>query len=365
MSRRSPISLDRATTTETLEASGILLYAGALLLLCPALIVGIALAADAARQPSAAAMAEYANRFLASLGPEQRSSASFSLQDRERFDWGYTPRRRRGIPFKQLTSEQRRLAKELVRSGLSEIGYRKATDIVRLESVLRELEGASRDPDLYFVSIFGTPSARGSWGWRLEGHHLSLNFTVVEGAVASPTPLFYGANPATVRTGALTGLRALAGEEDRARELLASLDGKQRERAIFQRSAPSEIVTGDAEKVDPLAPAGVPARDLTTPQRELLRKLVEEYICRMPEDVASERRERLERAGWEKIFFAWAGGSQSGQPHYYRLQGPTFLIEYDNTQNQANHIHTVWRDFEGDFGRDLLREHYRSTPHRR
>jgi hypothetical protein len=338
-------------------------YVAALLLVCPTLLVGISVAAGAGGLRSADAMADGANRFLAALTPEQRTRTLFSIDDKERFHWGFTPRSRRGIPIKDLRPNQRRLAHDFLRSGLSQAGYRKASDVIRLESVLRELEGPFRDSELYFFSVFGKPSEGSAWGWRVEGHHLSLNFTVGAGSEVATAPSFFGANPATVEGGALAGLRALAGEEDRARELLLSLDEKQRARALFTRTAPADILTGDAEKVDPQAPAGIPARDLAPQQRERLQKLLDEYLGRMPADVAAERLERLRSEGLEKIFFAWAGGAAPAQPHYYRLQGPTFLVEYDNTQNRANHIHTVWRDFEGDFGRDLLREHYRAAAH--
>ncbi len=347
------------------ERPGSLLAGAAvLLLLCPALLAAISLAAEVLRLRSAEQMAQAANRFLAALAPAQRAQALFPLEDPERFDWAFTPRSRRGVPLKDLDPAQRRLADELLQAGLSSSGYRKAADIMTLETVLREIEGSSsRDPDRYFFSVFGTPSAQSAWGWRFEGHHLSLNYTLAGGIAVSHTPSFFGANPATVRKGPLAGKRALAGEEDRARELLRSLDGRQRAAAVFRDVAPSEIVTGNAAKVDPVAPAGIAVADLEPPQRDLFGRLLEEYLSRMPEDIAGDRREKLRAAGFEKIRFAWAGGSEPGQPHYYRIQGPTFLIEYDDTQNGANHIHTVWRDFAGDFGRDLLREHYRSTPH--
>jgi hypothetical protein len=307
---------------------------------------------------SAAAMTEAANRFLSSLSAPQRAKAAIAFDDEERFDWGFTPRSRRGIPLKDLEPEQRRLARELLQSGLGPAGYRKASDVIELEGVLRGIEGSFRDPGLYYFSIFGTPGPDSLWGWRVEGHHLSLNYTVGRGIGISHTPSFFGANPATVRSGPLAGKRALAGEEDLARALLRSLDPGQRAKAIFRGAAPSDIVTGAAERVQPLAPAGIAAAALTASQADALRKLLDEYLSRMPDDVAALRLEKMRAAGIEKIFFAWAGGAEPGQPHYYRLQGPTFLIEYDDTQNDANHIHTVLRDFEGDFGRDLLREHY-------
>lgn len=338
--------------------------AAVLLVACPALLAAISLAAEALRLRSAEKMAEAADRFLAALAPAQRAQVLFPLEDPERFDWGFVPRSRRGLPLGRLDPGQRRLAEELLRAGLSASGYRKAADIMALETVLREIEDSSiRDPDLYFFSVFGAPSARSAWGWRFEGHHVSLNYTLDGGIAVSTTPSFLGANPATVRKGPLAGKRALAGEEDRARELLRSLEKRQRAAAVFRDVAPAEIVTGNAARVDPLAPAGIAVAELDAPQRELFGRLLDEYLSRMPPDLAAQREERLRAAGFEKIRFAWAGGFEPGQPHYYRIQGPTFLIEYDDTQNGANHIHTVWRDFAGDFGRDLLREHYRAVPH--
>jgi hypothetical protein len=318
----------------------------------------------AVRHHSAAGMAEAAKNFLDSLTPEQRAKATFAFGDEQRFDWHFIPRERKGIPFKELNEKERKLAHDFLKTGLSQRGYLKATTIISLELVLRALERSEhRDPELYFFSVFGTPSAKEPWGWRVEGHHLSLNFTVVKGTMVATTPSFFGANPAEVQEGPRKGVRALKGEEEIARELLLSLDEKQRAQALFEKTAPRDIVTGHAAKVDPLAPAGIGAGQLNPRQTELLKKLLDEYASNMPTDLASERLEKLQRAGFEKIHFAWAGSSERFQPHYYRIQGPTFLVEYDNTQNSANHIHSVWRDFDGDFGRDLLREHYRTSPH--
>lgn len=320
-----------------------------------------------ARMRSAAAMADAANKFLASLTPEQKAKASFNFTDEQRFDWHFIPRERKGVPLKDLNENQRKLAMEFMRSGLGASGYQKATTIMSLEPVLRELEGPNRkfprDPELYYFSIFGTPSAKAPWGWRVEGHHVSLNFTVAKGEMVSNTPLFFGANPAEVRQGERKGLRALAGEEDRARELILALDEKQRAVAIFDKAAPGDIITMNKVKADPLKPGGIAAGELNKQQKAMLEKLLDEYLSRMPQDISAERSKKLRDAGLDKIHFAWAGGVNKGDPHYYRIQGPTFLVEYDDTQNNANHIHTVWRDFNGDFGEDLLREHYQTTPH--
>jgi hypothetical protein len=320
-----------------------------------------------ARMRSAAAMAEAANKFLASLTPEQKAKATLDFADENRRDWTVVPRDRKGVPLKDLDENQRRLAMEFMKTGLGASGYQKATTIMSLEPVLAQLEGPNRrfprDPELYYFSIFGTPSPKTPWGWRVEGHHISIHFTIVKGEMLSNTPLAFGSNPAEVREGERKGLRALAGEEDRGRDLILALDEKQRAVAIFDQKAPSDILTLAKIKADPLKPEGIPAGQMNKQQKALLEKLIDEYLARMPQDVAAERSKKMRNAGFDKIHLAWAGGVNKGDPHYYRVQSPTFLIEYDNTQNNANHIHSVWRDFNGDFGEDLLREHYRTTPH--
>lgn len=320
-----------------------------------------------ARMRSANTMAEAANKFLASLKPEQKAKASFEFGDAQRFDWHFIPRERKGLPLKDLDENQRKLAMDFLKTGVGAAGFKKATTIMSLEPVLAEMEGPKRqfprDPALYFFSIFGTPSAKEPWGWRVEGHHVSLNFTVVKGELLSNTPLFFGANPAEIREGERKGLRALAEEEDKGRELIQSLDEKQLAIAIYDKTAPGEIVTSNKRKVDPLNPDGIAAGQLNKQQKALLEKLVDEYLSRMPKDIADERSKKLRDADFDKIHFAWAGGVNKGEKNYYRIQGPTFLVEFDDTQNNGNHIHSVWRDFNGDFGEDLLREHYQTTPH--
>ena len=236
-----------------------------------------------------------------------------------------------------------------------------------MEGILRDLEGPdrrlARDPDEYLVSVFGSPSASGTWGWRVGGHHLSLHFTVVGGAAVAGSPAFFGANPAEVREGPRAGLRPLGSQEDAARVLLMSLDAAQRTTAILSDVAPRDIVTGAELDISPLSPPGLRAGMLSAQQRTLLMDLIEVYTSHMADDLAAQRMERLHRAGLDGITFAWAGDVAPGGPHYYRVQGPTFLIEYDNTQNDANHIHSVWRDFEGDFGEDLLRQHMQDVHH--
>ncbi|HKX32984.1 MAG TPA: DUF3500 domain-containing protein [Blastocatellia bacterium] len=338
----------------------VLCLVGVLIFVTYSIVSGIA------HMRSGAAMAEGANKFLASLTPEQRAKAVFKFDDEQRFDWHFIPRPRKGLPLKELTTDQRQLAMEFMKTGLGSAGYQKATTIFSLEPILKELEkgsGPVRDPELYYFSVFGTPSAKNVWGWRVEGHHVSLNYTVVKGELISNTPLFFGANPAEVREGPRQGLRVLAGEEDKGRDLIRSLDEKQRAVAIYDQTAPKDMLTFNNRKADPLKPEGLAASQLNKEQKDLLNRLLEEYLSRMSQDVADERRKKVREAGIDTIYFAWAGGINRGDPHYYRLQGRTFLIEYDDTQNNANHIHTVWRDFNGDFGADLLQEHYKASPH--
>jgi len=312
-------------------------------------------------------MAAAANNFLASLDVGQKAKASFEFKADERSDWAFIPKERKGLTLKEMSAKQRLLARALLVSGLSKQGFEKATKIMSLESILAELEGAGRrfprEDDLYHVFIFGTPAAKGTWGWRFEGHHLSANFTIIEGKFFAATPSFYGSNPAEVLQGPRKGLRVLAGEEDKARELIKSLNAEQRKAAIFDSTAPKEIFTEAKRKVQPLEAKGIAAAKLTRKQRALLMDLIEEYVNRVRPELAGLDLKKIKKAGEGKILFAWAGGLEKGEGHYYRVQGPTFLLEYDNTQNNNNHIHAVWRDFENDFGEDLLRKHYQQHEH--
>jgi hypothetical protein len=312
-------------------------------------------------------MADAATKFLGSLKPEQATKASFKLKDDERQNWHFIPKARNGLPIKEMTEDQRKLAMKLLRSGLSDHGYGKATNIMSLETILRELEGPNsrmtRDPELYYISVFGKPDAKGTWGWRVEGHHLSVNYTIVKGEYVAGTPSFFGTNPAEVKSGPRQGLRALGDEEDRARELIKALSPEQREQAIFEKVALRDIVTMAEKRVKPLDQKGISAAKLGADQKQKLLALVKAYVERNRPELAKEDLRKINEAGIDKLYFAWAGGIEKGEGHYYRVQGPTFLLEYDNTQNNNNHIHAVYRDFENDFGEDLLRKHYQETPH--
>jgi hypothetical protein len=322
-------------------------------------------------------MTSAATAFLASLTPDQRAQATFDFASGERTRWNFIPPQafpRKGLTFKAMSEEQREKAQALLKTGLSQRGYMTATSIMDLESTLGALEGAARgagqraenfarEPLEYYVSIFGTPSPKDPWGWRVEGHHVSVRFTLAGGAVDVGAPSFFGSNPAEVREGPKKGLRILAHEEDPARALVTALDTSQRAKAIIQTSAPNDIVTNNKVDINPLSPVGISMAELTAAQKPMLMQVIEAYTSAMATDIAADRTNRLTKAGVEKIAFAWAGEIERGKKHYYRVQGPTFLIEFDNTQNDGNHIHSVWRDFSGDFGRDLLREHLRNVAH--
>jgi len=306
-------------------------------------------------------MAAAARAFLEALTPDQREVATTPFESDAREDWHYVPRSRAGLALGAMEEPQRALALAFVRSAMSARGYDKVARIVDLEPVLAAIEGPGaervRDSGRYHLLVAGTPEAHGTWAWRFEGHHLSLNITIVRGEAFAVTPSFFGANPAEIRSGPRRGERILAEEEDLGRALMLSLDERQRAVALIARVAPREIITGAARRVDPLAPPGIAATALGEAQQAALLALITTYLDRHRPDLAARDLERIRTAGFENIYFAWAGGLARGEGHYYRVQGPTFLLEYDNTQNGANHIHTVWRDFERDFGRDLLREH--------
>ena len=310
-----------------------------------------------------------AERVLAALPPAAREKVLRPFDDGDRLNWHYTPRSRNGVALKELDARGRDAVHALLKEGLSAAGYRKVVNIIELELVLREMEtfGLMRDPERYHLTIYGAPGSRDAWGWRFEGHHVSLNFTLAGDHVAVDAPSFLGANPANVPKGPRAGQRVLAAEEDEARALLISLSDAQRREAVFDTRTFGDIVTGNAEKVDPLAAVGVAASQLSEAQRAQLVKLIEVYARTFEPALADARMARVHEGGIENVRFGWAGAIERSRQHYYRVQGPLFLIEYDASQDGGNHVHTVWRDFNGDFGRDLLRQHYeaaRGTAHR-
>jgi uncharacterized protein DUF3500 len=326
----------------------------------------LSLPSGAARapEPAGSPMASAARAFLATLRPDLRAQALLPFGDADRANWRYVPGRRRGVNLKQMNSSERAAAHSLLKAGSSARGYEKAAGVIELEGILRDLEsfGWFRDPELYWFTIFGEPSDSAPWGWRFEGHHASLNFLSMRGEVAVSTPAFLGANPARVPKGPRAGWRLLPAEEDLARRLLASLTPGERARALLSERAPADILMGPGRRWPP-EPAGLPASELTAVQRETLMALVAEYARNARPEIAEARWKRIETAGVGKIRFAWAGSDAVGSGHYYRVQGPTFVIEYDNTQDRANHVHSVWRDLPADGGADLLRRHYEESPH--
>jgi len=312
-----------------------------------------------------AAIAGAAGAFLAALPADLQRTATFAFNDKERQNWHYVPRGREGVPLKGMPPPARAAAHELMKTSLSAAGYGKAVNVFRLEDVLRRLEtfGLNRDPDNYAFTVFGAPGPGAPWGWRLEGHHLSLNFTLVPGKPVAVTPAFFGANPAEVRSGSLQGLRTLAREEDLARTLANGTDARQRARMLIGGQSLGDIVSGPGRREQLTAFAGLPLAEMSGEQRALALRLVEEYARNMRAELAEAELRQLREAGVEQLHFAWAGPLERGKAHYYRLHGPTVLIEYDNTQNDANHVHSVWHDPKNDFGLDLLRAHYEGGHH--
>jgi hypothetical protein len=328
-------------------------------------LLGAGVGAMVAQPRPEESMAGAAKALIGTLDEAQLKKIRWPFDSEERFNWHFIPRERQGLSFKDMSEPQRKAALELLRAGLGEKGYSKAETIRSLENVLRAIEGrAIRDPELYFFTIFGDPGSA-AWGWRYEGHHISQNWTIVGGKAIATTPAFFGANPANVQDGPLKGTRALAAEEDLARSLVTSLTEEQRKIAITSEKAPNDILSFNSRKAAILENVGIAGSDLTTAQRGTLISLIEEHAAAQSPALVAARLARVKADGPGAVKFAWMGSVEKGigNPHYYRIQGPSFLIEYDNTQNNANHHHIVWRDFTGDFGVDLLQEHYEQDPY--
>jgi len=315
------------------------------------------------RTSAPAMMTKAANQFLDSLTDDQKKQAMFAMDDAERENWFFTPVPRKGLAMRDMTPAQQHLATALLSAGLSQQGFIKAQTIMSLEDVLRIMEkddGERRNPGKYYVSIFGKPSDSATWGYRVEGHHLSQNYTVANGHVVD-APSFFGSNPGEVREGPRKGVRLLGMEEDMGRELLNALDAGQKKTAIIATDAYKEILTSNAKRASLEGkPQGLPVSKMTKAQVQRLTDLLDVYAGNVPEQMAEARMAMVKQAGRD-LYFAWAGVAERGGPHYYRIQSPTFLVEYDNTQNNNNHVHTVWRDFANDFGQDLMKQHYDSN----
>lgn len=308
--------------------------------------------------------AEHAQQFLNQLAAEQRAITQLPFDSPKRIDWHFIPlEERKGLQIRDMTEPQRKAAHALLRSSLSQIGYDKATKIMSLESLLHELEGSkrrfARDPERYYFTVFGQPRSAERWGLSIEGHHLSLNFVYEGDKVVSSTPQVFCANPAEVKneneTGILVGTRVLKDEETLAFALVNSLTSEQRQTAIFDATALKEVREPGSAQPPQDPPIGLPASKMTAEQQEQLKTLINVYTAAMPDEVAAERQAAIDAGDFGAVHFAWSGATEPGIGHYYRLQGPSFVLEFVNTQpdaagNIANHIHTVWRDMHGDFG---------------
>ena len=339
-----------------------------LVTLAPSHALGAQARADTGATTPAVAAARAA---LRSLPDSIRSGATFSFDSSERSNWYYIPLDRKGVTLARMTADARARVDSLLLTGLSPRGFATAKSIMRHESILHDIEAAGppagrrlvRDSNKYYLSVFGDPDAASAWGWRVEGHHLSVNYTGIGRSAPLVSRVFFGANPARVLSGPHAGLRILAAEEDLARELVKMLDAKQRAVAIFTDTSLVEMETRNDPKARALRTEGLRAADMTAPQRAQLRRLVEHYAGRVSATARAHALRDVEDGGFGELRFAWAGGTEVGEAHYYRIHGPTILVEYDNQQSNANHIHTVWRDLRHDFGGDLLAEHYRTHKH--
>ncbi len=307
-------------------------------------------------QHRAQQMATAATTFLGSLSPEQKEKVVYPFAYEQRESWSYFPGMRPGIALSELNPAQLEKQHQLLLASAGAVGKEMAQGVIKLEEILGVLTNNHdyRDSDLYYTTIYGNPNA-GTWGWRFEGHHLSYNFTVVDGRFIATAPRFLGANPARVPSGEHAGFRLLHAEEDIARDLVQQLDAEQLQKAVIADQAEREILTRSDSKVEPLKPKGIMYDELYPEQQTTLWKLIDLYLSRMAEEPRQDREAAIRKSNLNQLGFAWAGGINSGEKHYYRVQGESFLIEYTNFQNDGNHIHSVWRDFDGDFGRDLLR----------
>lgn len=340
----------------------------ALRVIAAVLLVAVAVSAQRQAPPAGEAMTVAAKRFLDTLSAEQKSQAVLPYADPSRTDWHYIPKpSRKGLQVKEMNAGQRKAAFGLLASSLSAIGDEKATTIMQLEGILRELEknrqgGPLRDPERYYFTLFGDPNSAEPWGLSVEGHHISLNFVVKDGQIVSSTPTFFGSNPATLLADYTDlagpkfkkGLRVLKDEEQLAYDLLAALNDAQQKKAIIAAEAPNDV--RDAGKASPpISPAeGLPASEMKPEQVALLQKLIDAYAHNLPAEVAAERLAQVKADGIENIAFCWMGPLETDKGHHYRVQGKSFLIEFNNTQpdsagNLANHIHSVWHDLRGNF----------------
>ena len=334
------------------------------LLLLIVLVAVLPANAQQARIDLTQEMVEATNAFVSSLSVQQRNNGIYAFEDEERFNWHFIPRDRKGVPFRSMNDSQRAAAQNVLQTFFSAKGYQRAEAVRSLESVLAEIEvngRFDRDPELYFLTIFGTPGLDSNWALRYEGHHLAYNWTFVSGMGIASSPQFFGSNPAEVRSGEKIGTRVLSVEEDLGRDLVSALSADQKKMAILDLEVPGDIFTAAEREITRLENSGISYSELNSRQKRMLIALIDELASMQSEVIAEARMASIRSEGLEDIKFVWIGGIERGDPHYYRVQGSGFLIEYDNTQNNANHIHLVWRDFTGDFGRDLIRMHYQAA----
>ena len=334
------------------------------LLLVIVLVTVLPASAQQARIDLTQEMVEATNAFVSSLSVQQRNNGIYTFEDEERFNWHFIPRDRKGVPFRSMNDSQRAAAQNVLQTFFSAKGYQRAEAVRSLESVLAEIEvngRFDRDPELYFLTIFGTPGLDSNWALRYEGHHLAYNWTFVSGMGIASSPQFFGSNPAEVRSGEKIGTRVLSVEEDLGRDLVSALSADQKKMAILDLEVPGDIFTAAEREITRLENSGISYSELNSRQKRMLIALIDELASMQSEVIAEARMAFIRSEGLEDIKFVWIGGIERGDPHYYRVQGSGFLIEYDNTQNSANHIHLVWRDFTGDFGRDLIRMHYQAA----
>ena len=334
---------------------------GSVITLC--LIALVCLTGLKSSDPPGVQMKTFADSFLATLDEKQKKTAMVEYDSDKRVDWHFIPKKtRKGLAMRDMNSAQRTASLRLLRAALSEAGYDKASKIMLLEGVLRELEGAERnwerDPQKYFVTVFGEPSDKDPWGLSIEGHHLSLNFSFRDGKVVDSTPQFFAANPGEIKndvSGPLgKGTRVLKAEEQQAFKLIRSLSKENREAAIISKDCPKEVrFAGEAQSAVG-EPEGIALDKLSEDNQKILKRLVRTYTDAVPDVLAKQRRAMINSNGWENVHFAWAGATKPGIGHYYRVRGKGFLIEFVNKQadaagNPANHIHCYWRDVTGDF----------------
>lgn len=320
----------------------------------PVIARGEAAATNDQTAQAATDMADAANKLLDALSADQKAKIAIPFDDPERENWQYMPMARKGVPLKEFSGEQQELVNGLLKSALSDGGFQRIDRIIHtLEPILHEQEKSdTRDPGAYYTTIFGTPGSNGNWGWRFEGHHITLNFTIHDGQVVGVLPMFMGANPATVRGGPQKGLRTLNDEEESAWKLVRSLDENQKTLAVVSEKAPGEITVGPHRSLD-LSPSGIPAGKLNADQKKMLHDLIAMFANRLRPELAEQQMGRIDAAGFDKVYFAWMGGLGPTDLHFYRINGPSVLIELLNKET-GNHVHSIWHDPTNDFGRSVV-----------